>query len=133
MMDPLVFTLPLPPNLTNNGGRNSTHWRIHYRERKDYLAKLDVLLMMKKLPPVPPAPFPRVTVRSVMYLGGAMDDDNAMARHKVCLDFLKKRGYIVDDRRSCLRWEGLPEQIVKRNGDYKIILTVTPVALEAAA
>lgn len=56
-----------------------------------------------------------------------MDDDNAIARHKPLLDWLKKRRYIVDDRRSRLRWESLPDQVVKRDGNYRIVLILTPV------
>ncbi len=66
-----------------------------------------------------------------MYLGGAMDDDNAMARHKPLLDWLKTRGYIADDRKKNIVWEGLPEQIVKRDGNYRIELTITPLSGDA--
>jgi hypothetical protein len=64
-----------------------------------------------------------------MYLGAAMDDDNAAARHKPLLDWLKTRGYIAADRRKCLRWESFPEQIIRRNGHYHIELTITPASI----
>ena len=83
------------------------------------------------IPSPPKLPFQKVQIRSVMQLGNHMDDDNAMARHKPLLDWLKTRGYIADDRRSVLRWEGFPEQIVKRNGRYSIILTLTDASCQS--
>jgi hypothetical protein len=56
-----------------------------------------------------------------------MDDGNAMNRHKWIEDWLTTRGYIVDDRKKNLEWEGFPEQIVKRDGNYSITLTLTPI------
>mgnify|MGYP001617675201 CR=1 FL=1 len=58
-----------------------------------------------------------------------MDDGNALHRcEKWPCDWLKTRGYIVDDRRSCLTWETLPAQVVKRDGNYRIELVLTPLA-----
>lgn len=139
MSDVLRFVVPMPPNLTNNGGRKTTHWRQFHREKKSYLGLLDSLqgvggiLGMQgghvevRIPVPPLQPFASVSIRSVMYLGGAMDDDNAMARHKPLLDWLKTRGYLVDDRKKNIVWEGLPEQVVKRDGNYRIELTLTPL------
>lgn len=125
----LTFTVPMPANLTNRGSGRS-HWRVIHTEKTAYRAQLDLLLAAKQLPRPPAEPFAKATVRSTMHLGGAMDDDNAMARHKVLLDWLKQRRYIVDDRRKCLRWESFPEQIIKRDGNYHIVLTLTPLQEE---
>jgi hypothetical protein len=61
-----------------------------------------------------------------MYLGGAMDDDNAAGRHKWAIDWLRTRGYLASDRRSGLRWERFPDQVVQRDGRYRLVLTLTP-------
>ena len=68
-----------------------------------------------------------------MHLGAAMDDGNAMNRHKWLEDWLVTRGYLVDDRKSCLTWETFPTQIVKRDGKYRIELTLTPLASDTEA
>lgn len=126
-MSVLVFTAPMPELVTNSNRGRSRHWRAAHREKLAYWDKLDLLAAAKQIPRPPASPIAKCTVRSVMYLGGAMDDDNAIARHKPLLDWLKKRSYIVDDRRKCLRWEALPDQIVKRDGNYRIVLTLTEV------
>jgi hypothetical protein len=117
-----VLDLPMPDNVANS----RTHWRSRSKLKKKYRAQLDELQNAGLIPPPPKTPLPRVTVRSLMRLGNAMDDDNAIARHKPILDWLKTRGYIADDRRKCLRWESFPEQIVRRTGDYRIEITITP-------
>jgi hypothetical protein len=127
----LVFRFPMPPNLANA----RMHWRVKNRERQAYLGLLDGLQLAGRLPAPPAAPFARAAIRSAMVVGGAMDDDNAMARHKWALDWLKTRGYIVDDRRTCLRWEDFPAQLVKRTRgvEHHIELTVRALGREEAA
>jgi hypothetical protein len=120
---PIVIVAPMPENPQRHG--KSNNWRARDQLRKKYFARLDELQAVGLLPAPPQTPFQKATIHSVMNLGGAMDEDNAMFRHKPLLDWLKTRGYIVDDRRSCLRWEALPEQIVKRDGRYQITLTIT--------
>lgn len=126
-LPPIVVVVPMPDNIANS----RMHWRARDRVKKEYAACLDDMQNCGLIPSPPKAPLQKATVRSVMQLGNAMDDDNAVARHKPVLDWLKTRGYIVDDRRANLRWESFPEQRVKRNGRYSITLTVTP--MEAAA
>ena len=125
-MTPLTLTVPMPENVTNRRSGRS-HWRVQHREKKAYLARLDVLQATGRLPPPPPAPFARARIRSTMHLGAHMDDDNAMARHKPLLDWLKTRGYVADDRKRNLEWDAFPEQIVRRTGDYRITLTLFPL------
>lgn len=43
-------------------------------------------------------------------------------------DWLKTRGYIVDDRRKCLTWAGFPEQVVARKHVYRLEITIHPLA-----
>ena len=127
MSPALTLTLPMPDTLTNSGKGRSRHWRAVDRAKRQYWVVLDVHQAMGKVPPPPPAPLPRATLRSVMYVGGAMDDDNAVARHKWAIDWLRTRGYIATDRRSGLRWEAFPEQIVRRDQNYRLVLTLTPL------
>ena len=122
-MSEIQLTVPMPPNVTNRRSGGS-HWRTIYREKQQFSKTLDALQAAGILPPPPPLPFRKAMVISVMYLGAAMDDDNAMARHKPVMDWLKTRGYIVDDRKKCLSWYGLPEQVIKRDGNYRIVLTL---------
>lgn len=117
------FSFPMPPNLTNRRS-GASHWRVRGREKKAYLAMCDIRWRMRLLPAAPAIPLEQALVSSVMYLGQAMDDDNALARHKWPMDWLKTRGFIADDRRKCITWKALPEQIVKRGADYRIEITL---------
>ena len=56
-----------------------------------------------------------------------------MARAKHALDWLKRRGYIVDDRRTCLTWAAVPTQEISRKKPSTLTLTLTPLAGEVAA
>ena len=123
-MNALRFVIPMPPNLANA----RMHWAKKHKERVAYFAKLDELQRYGLLPAPPRVPFPKATIGAVMHLGAAMDEGNAMHRaEKWPCDWLKTRGYIVDDRRSCLRWVGFPQQVVKRGAEYFLELTLTPV------
>jgi hypothetical protein len=129
----LTLTVPMPPNISNG---SHGHWRTRHRQKKDYWGELDLLASMygshifdcgpHAIPAPPDDPYPRATIRSTMYLGSAMDDSNAMRRHKWIEDWLVTRGYIADDRKKCLQWETFPEQIIKRDGNYRVVITLTP-------
>lgn len=121
MLTTLIF--PMPPNLTNRRS-GASHWAVRGKEKKTYLSLCDTLQMCGDLPAPPPTPFASVTLSSVMHLGAHMDDDNALARHKWPLDWLKTRGFIVDDRRKNIKWLSLPEQVVKRNQEYRVEITI---------
>lgn len=117
----------MPPIASNRRHGSSRHWRAIEREKKAYWEQLDLLQLVRRIPPSPKAPIARATLRSTMYLGAAMDDDNAVIRHKWPIDWLVRAGFLATDRRSCLRWEALPDQVIKRDGDYRLALTITPV------
>lgn len=121
----MKMTFPMPPNLTNAGSRS--HWKIKGREKKAYLKVCDERQNCGLLPAPPKMPHASIELSSVMHLGSAMDDDNALARHKWPLDWLKTRGFIVDDRRQNIKWLSLPEQVVKRDGNYSIEITLAAV------
>lgn len=124
----LDLVLPMPPTLTNSGKGRSRHWRVLEREKAAYWLRCVAAREAGDVPPAPDTPFERATLRSVMYLGGAMDDDNAMARHKWAIDWLVGQGYLASDRRSCLRWAGIPHQVVKRDGNYRLAITLEEIA-----
>lgn len=132
----LVFVVPMPPRLMNRRGEGS-HWRTLHREKLAYWTTLDALASFGArvtgagwcgfvVPAPPAAPLDRATLASHMVLGAAMDDDNAMTRHKWVVDWLRTRGYIVDDRKRRLTWAGFPEQTVSRKETPRITLTLTP-------
>lgn len=71
-------------------------------------------------------PMARCEVTAILYARGPMDDDNAVARLKWPLDFLKERGIIVDDKRPYLTLTGIPEQ--RRGHPQRIELIVQELA-----
>lgn len=119
----LIFTVPMPLNLANS----RMHHMVRHKAKVAYWERLDLMVAGEILPARPKVPWPKVCVTSRMTLGAAMDDDNAMARHKWVLDWLVKRKYVVDDKRKCLTWGGIPEQHVSRKNEPSITLTVEPV------
>ncbi len=116
----------MPLNIGNGG---HYHWRTRSNQRKAYLKALDQRQAAKLIPPPPPTPFARARIDSVMHLANVMDKDNAMRRHKWVLDWLKTRGYITDDNDKHLDWVSFPEQRVKRDGNYRIELTLTEMSV----
>jgi hypothetical protein len=118
------LTVPMPPLMTNRTGRQSRHWRAVERAKRRYWAALDERQNCGLIPPPLPRPLDRASLRSVMYLGAPMDDDNAVARHKWILDWLRTRGYVRDDRRKVLTWAAFPDQIIKRGQEYRIELVL---------
>lgn len=125
-MSELRIVFPMPPNVTNRASGQS-HWSVQHREKKNYAKRLDELQGAGLIPAPPVRAFARSQISSVMHLGAAMDDDNALARHKPVIDWLKTRGYIVDDRKTNLGWHGFPKQIVRRakaGESYSITLTL---------
>lgn len=130
----ITLVVPMPPNISNG---SHGHWQARHRQKRAYWTELDLIAQLYRshildrtrspyvIPLPPERPFPRATLTSRMYLGNAMDDSNAMRRHKWVEDWLVTRGYLVDDRKKCLTWAGFPEQIVKRDGNYRLVLTIT--------
>ena len=124
--DTLTFTFPMPDRMLYANGR--AHWAVKSKVKNALWATCDRLVLGEVLPDPPKAPWTKATVRSVMTVGAMHDDDNAMNRHKPILDWLVTRGYVVDDKRKHLQWEGLPTQRVSRKNAPSIELTLTRVA-----
>lgn len=125
-MTTLRFEFPLPPRVLNAG--NKAHWSVTHGQKQRYYATCDLMQKLGMLPKPPARPFKQAALTSLMRLGAWMDDDNAMARHKFVLDWLKTRGYVTDDRKKNIRWTALPEQKVGRKQKYNIELTLTEEA-----
>jgi len=115
-----TFTFPMPVNVANA----RLHWAAKHREHEAWKTRAllgDRNLRWRR------SPLAKVSVAAVLYIGSkAMDDDNAVARLKWCLDFLKERGIIVDDSREHVRLEGIPDQ--RPGTPRRIVLTVREVA-----
>jgi hypothetical protein len=116
----LVLTVPMPLNLANS----RMHWRKRHREKCAYWDTLDMMRVLKHIPGPPRKPYAKARISSRMVLGAAMDQDNAMSRHKWVCDWLSERGYIADDRAKCLTWTGFPEQHVTRKEPASITITL---------
>lgn len=112
--------LPLPPNLAN--GR--MHWRTKLKGKNGYYGALDMLLMLHRIPAPPEVPWSKAQVYATLVVGNAMDEDNSVARLKWPLDWLVKRGYVKDDRRSALKWAAFPEQVVSRKRAPALLLVL---------
>ena len=121
MSEPLTFVLPLPPNMGNYRG----HWRGKETKRTAYIRECDMRATALGYVTYP-APTAPVRLTSTLYMGAHMDDDNALARLKWPVDWLKTRGYLVDDRRTHCRMT-IPEQVVKRNQEYRVEITLSPL------
>lgn len=124
------MTVPLPPSLTNSGPGRSRHWRALEREKKAYWNSLDMRRFARLIPPAPPEPMAHAEIRAVLFMWNFMDDDNAMARLKWVVDWLRKRGYFLADDRKHLRYAGMPEQKIDRR-EPRVELTLTPTGPRA--
>lgn len=124
MREPLTLVAPMPPNL----GNSRMHWRVRHKAKHDYWDTLDALYLLHKMPWPDAAPPEKARIRVRMHLGAQMDHDNAMARLKFLIDWLVMSHYIVDDSPKALEWEGFPEQVIKRDGNYRVEITLTPLA-----
>lgn len=116
----LTLTFPMPVNLANA----RMHWAAKLRKHNEWKTRAIVgergLRGRHRV-------MQRVHVSAVMYVGGdRMDDDNATARLKWCLDLLKERGLIVDDKRPFLTLTGIPEQ--RQGKPKRVVLTLEEVA-----
>lgn len=114
----MKYTLPLPPNMAN--GR--VHWRAKYEAQKTWAAH--AIVVEPKLRGSQQVT-PRAVVTAVLYVHQAMDDDNAVARIKWCLDLLVRRGILAGDKRPQCQLAGIPDQFVDRKNP-RVELTVEP-------
>jgi len=111
----------MPPNISNGMGGSSNV--IAHHRKKRYFKMLDERQNCGLIPAPPKQPFVRSVAYATMYLGARMDSENAKYRaYKWPMDWLKTRGYIVDDRGVSMRD---PEQHVRRGQEYTVHITLT--------
>ena len=125
----LEFTIPLPPNRAND----RSHWRKVHRDKLNYWAHLDAIQLLNRadlgfyIPKPPAAPLTRAKIRATLFVWSLMDEGNSLARLKWPEDWLVTRGYIRNDTRIVLKWEGIPDQVVDRK-HQRVELTLTEAA-----
>jgi hypothetical protein len=119
----LTLTLPMPPNMANA----RMHWRVKQNAKTEYWARLNLLHAAGVIARAPYPTPERAEIHVRMHVGGQMDHDNAMARLKWLLDWLVGNRYLRDDSPRHLEWAGFPEQVVKKDGNYRCDLTITPL------
>lgn len=105
----IKITLPLPPNMAN---ASWAHWGPKHKDRVSYedvcdIAMLDVAGVFLTIK------IPKARIRATLYMWNRMDEDNLTARLKWPVDWLVKRGVLVDDSPKHLEWE-MPQQFVDR-------------------
>jgi hypothetical protein len=103
------LSLPLPPNMVN-GALSRAHWSSKTKARTVYRQLCQAWTAVNYYFPPPFSLAPPVTITSVMYVHQTMDDDNAVARHKWAIDWLKDRGWLASDAHGKLRWSDMPHQ-----------------------
>jgi hypothetical protein len=123
------LTVPLPPNIANNPGRT---WGGRHHKKKRYFAQLDERQNCGLIPAPPTSALVRVEISATMTLGSKMDAENAKYRaYKWPCDWLKTRGYIANDAPpNCVMRD--PEQIIKRDGNPRVEIELTPITESAA-
>ena len=118
---PWTFTLDLPPNLAN--GR--MHWAEKGRKQAAYVNGCD-----RRYPVDPALTLPKAEAVITLYVHQTMDRDNAFARCKWTLDWLVRRGYVVDDSPDCLRLE-VRQEVDRKNQRIEVSLGALREAKEA--
>lgn len=91
-----LLALPLPPNLANA----RMHWRAKDAARKKYFSQCNTLVQLGLLPGGDNPE--RAAVRVLVVSRNAMDYDNATARIKWALDWLRSNGYLRDDNKKAI-------------------------------
>lgn len=114
----MKITLPLPPNMANS----RFHWRVKHNKRKAYFeicgptaTLLDLNRELRRH-----TPFPKTKIKATIYCGGRMDHDNALSRLKWPIDWMVQAGILVGDKPSQLEWYWPIEQVIKRDGKYRV-------------
>jgi hypothetical protein len=101
------------------------HWRTKHRRRTDYFEACDLITLGGGLVNLPPR---KAKITATIFCGGQMDHDNALARLKWPVDWMVNRGYLIGDKPSQLEWDWPIEQVVKRDGNYRVTFTITEIS-----
>ena len=110
-----------------NLANSRAHWRTKHKAKKAYWERCDNLQFTPGFPSPPRGgPLKHVTIAHTWYVGNLMDPDNAYARLKWPIDFLRTRGYIVEDRASNVTLLSPIQHIDRKNPRLTLELTETP-------
>ena len=120
------LTLPLPINL----GNARMHWAEKNRKKKAYWEGLNVRLALGKIEKPPAKPMECVAITFHWYVWNLMDPDNARARAKWILDWLKGLGYIVDDKGANIDYRADHQTIDRK--EPRVELEITEAVEQAA-
>ena len=115
------FVLPLPLNLANS----RLHYMIKHRAKKRYWEALDMLQLTRQIPAPPSEPIQSVTIGHTWHVGNRMDPDNAYARLKFPLDWLRTRGYIIEDREENVTLSPPKQHIDRKSPRLELTITET--------
>lgn len=115
----LVMDMPL------NVANSSQHWAVRARAKKAYYVAQDRRQLLGLIEPPPSRPMKYARLAAHFYAWSLMDDDNRTARLKFVCDWLKTRGYIVDDKPSCLTITAVTQEIDRAN--QRLVVTLEPV------
>lgn len=120
----ITLSLPMPPNIAN--GRGHSRWSS--ADKKRYFKQVDKLAEYNLIPGPPATPLERVVLSAWMGLGAHMDDENAKLRaYKWPADYLRTRGYIVnDDKAHCTMLD--PERAIVPVARRGLVITIMPAA-----
>ena len=118
--EPLVFDLPLPPNMLNGPSSRLHPVKKSFKQR-EYRAACDAVPAL----PAPPAmPLTRARLEITLRTSLAMDRDGAWARCKWPLDWLVARGYLRDDSPSVIGAPAFTAEKCKRSAaGVRLVLT----------
>ena len=106
----MKLQLPLPVNL----GNARLHHMVKYRKKKAYWEHLDILVVLKRLPPAPETPYASAALVFDWFVWNKLDPDNLGARKKWIMDWLVTRGYLTDDRESNVTLTDKPQTIDRK-------------------
>ena len=124
----MKLELQVPVPKANLGNARFGAWQVRERKKKAYWRELDLIRGSHLVPRGwPGGVTPElVELRLHARLWNTMDPDGLVSRAKWMLDWLHRRGYIVDDKPKHLRWKDMPTQVVDRKapGWFHVTLTV---------
>lgn len=104
-------------------GNARMHWRTRYYTRTRFWEAQDNRQRLGLIEPPPNRPMGSVTVLAHFLVSKPNDPDNLTARLKDVMDWLKTRGYIVDDGPSVVKALTVTQETVPRK-DCGLVLDV---------
>lgn len=120
MTDLLRLTLPLPFSRNKTfGGR----WQADASKKQAYYAKCARWASLTGVR-FPAIPWPALLANAVCYPAGINDEGNLIARLKPMEDWIVRQGLVPDDKPKHWHWAGIPQQVVQREQEPFVVLTL---------